>query len=144
MYNKDAIVLEPAGALSISALEQYQEMIKGKNVVCIVSGSNNDITRMEEIKERALLYKGVKHYFLVKFPQRPGSLKEFVLDVLGENDDIAFFEYTKKNSRETALATVGIELADASDFEGLIQRMKERGYFETYLNDSPNILNILV
>ena len=75
MYNKDAIVLEPAGALSISALEQYQEMIKGKNVVCIVSGSNNDITRMEEIKERALLYKGVKHYFLVKFPQRPGSLK---------------------------------------------------------------------
>lgn len=144
MYNKDAIVLEPAGALSISALEQYQEMIKGKNVVCIVSGSNNDITRMEEIKERALLYKGVKHYFLVKFPQRPGSLKEFVLDVLGENDDIAFFEYTKKNSRETALATVGIELADASDFEGLIQRMKKRGYFETYLNDSPNILNILV
>ena len=108
MYNKDAIVLEPAGALSISALEQYQEMIKGKNVVCIVSGSNNDITRMEEIKERALLYKGVKHYFLVKFPQRPGSLKEFVLDVLGENDDIAFLNIPK-NSRETALATVGIE-----------------------------------
>ena len=144
MYNKDAIVLEPAGALSISTLEQYQEEIKGKNVVCIVSGSNNDITRMEEIKERALLYKGVKHYFLVKFPQRPGSLKEFVLDVLGANDDIAFFEYIKKNSRETALATVGIELADASDYEGLVQRMKERGYFEAYLNNAPNILNLLV
>ena len=144
MYNKDAIVLEPAGALSISTLEQYQEEIKGKNVVCIVSGSNNDITRMEEIKERALLYKGVKHYFLVKFPQRPGSLKEFVLDVLGANDDIAFFEYIKKNSRETALATVGIELADASDYEGLVKRMKERGYFEAYLNNAPNILNLLV
>lgn len=144
LYNKDAMVLEPAGALSISALEQYADKIKGKNVVCIVSGSNNDITRMEEIKERALLYKGLKHYFLVKFPQRPGSLKEFVLHVLGEKDDIAFFEYTKKNSRETALATVGIELVDNSDFDGLVERMKKRGYFESYLNDNPNMLNILV
>ena len=144
MYNKDAIVLEPAGALSISALEQYQDKIKGKNVVCIVSGSNNDITRMEEIKERAMLYKGVKHYFMVKFPQRPGSLKEFVLHVLGSTDDITFFEYTKKNSRETASAIVGIELAEPADFEGLMQRMKDRGYFESYLNDNPNILNIFV
>ncbi len=144
LYNKDAMVLEPAGALSISALEQYANKIKGKNVVCIVSGSNNDITRMEEIKERALLYKGLKHYFLVKFPQRPGALKEFVLHVLGEKDDIAFFEYTKKNSRETAMATVGIELVDHSDFDGLVGRMKKRGYFESYLNDNPNILNVLV
>lgn len=144
LYNRDAIVLEPAGALSISALEQYQDQIKGKTVVCIVSGSNNDITRMEEIKERAMLYKGLKHYFMVKFPQRPGSLKEFVLHVLGENDDIAFFEYTKKNSRETALATVGIELADAADFDGLLVRMKKLGYFETYLNDTPSIMNLLV
>jgi len=144
LYNKDAIVLEPAGALSISALEQYKEKIHGKNIVCILSGSNNDITRMEEIKERAMLYKGTKHYFMVKFPQRPGSLKEFVLNVLGQNDDIAFFEYTKKNSRETALATVGIELSDAADFDGLLERMKKLGYFESYLNDSPQILNLLV
>lgn len=144
MYNKDAIVLEPAGALSISALDQYREQIRGKNVVCIISGSNNDITRMEEIKERAMLYKGIKHYFLVKFPQRPGSLKEFVLHVLGENDDITFFEYTKKNSRETAIATVGIELAHTKDFDGLMLRMQERGYFESYLNQSPDILNILI
>lgn len=144
LYNKDAIVLEPAGALSISALEQYRDQIKGKNVVCIVSGSNNDITRMEEIKERALLYKGLKHYFLVKFPQRPGSLRDFVLNVLGGHDDIAFFEYTKKNSRETALATVGIELSDAADFEGLQQRMKKLGYFEAYLNDSPSIMTLLI
>lgn len=144
LYNRDAMVLEPAGALSISALEQYQDKIKGKNVVCIVSGSNNDITRMEEIKERAMLYKGLKHYFLVKFPQRPGSLKDFVLNVLGPKDDISYFEYIKKNSRETALATVGIELANPNDFEGLLQRMKKLDYFDTHLNDSPDVLNILV
>ncbi|WP_312762885.1 threonine ammonia-lyase IlvA [Epilithonimonas sp.] len=144
LYNKDAIVLEPAGALSISALEQYRNQIKGKNVVCIVSGSNNDITRMEEIKERALLYNGLKHYFMVKFPQRPGSLKDFVLNVLGENDDITHFEYTKKNSRETALAIVGIELSNISDFNGLKQRMQNLGYFESYLNDNPDVLSMLV
>lgn len=144
MYNKDALVLEPAGALSIAALEQYKDKIDGKNVVSIISGSNNDITRMEEIKERALLYKGVKHYFMVKFPQRPGSLKEFVLHVLGENDDIAFFEYTKKNSREKAIAIVGIELVKSSDFDGLLKRMKDWGYFESYLNESPEVLNILI
>ncbi len=144
LYNKDAMVLEPAGALSISALEQYRDQIQGKNVVCVVSGSNNDITRMEEIKERAMLYRGLKHYFMVKFPQRPGALKEFVLHVLGATDDIAFFEYTKKNSRETALATVGIELQQASDFDGLLQRMQDRGYFEAYLNDTPSVLNLLI
>ncbi|WP_294206200.1 threonine ammonia-lyase IlvA [uncultured Chryseobacterium sp.] len=144
MYNKDAVVLEPAGALSLSALEQYTAELEGKTAVCIISGSNNDITRMEEIKERAMLYKGIKHYFLVKFPQRPGSLKEFVLNVLGTHDDIAFFEYTKRNSRETALATVGIELANSSDFEGLKQRMQEQGYFEAYLNSSPQVLNLLI
>lgn len=144
LYNKDAVVLEPAGALSISALDQYRSRIKGKNVVCIVSGSNNDITRMEEIKERALLYKGLKHYFMVKFPQRPGSLKDFVLNVLGINDDITHFEYTKKNSRETALAIVGIELSDPSDFEGLRQRMQALDYFESYLNENPDVLNMLV
>ncbi|WP_294312597.1 threonine ammonia-lyase IlvA [uncultured Chryseobacterium sp.] len=144
LYNKDAIVLEPAGALSISALDHYRDRIRGKNVVCIVSGSNNDITRMEEIKERALLYKGLKHYFMVKFPQRPGALKDFVLNVLGSDDDITHFEYTKKNSRETALAVVGIELSDPSGFSGLRTRMQELGYFESYLNDNPDVLNMLV
>lgn len=144
LYNKDAIVLEPAGALSISALEQYKTQIRGKSVVCIVSGSNNDITRMEEIKERALLYNGLKHYFMVKFPQRPGALKDFVLNVLGTNDDITHFEYTKKNSRETALAIVGIELSDPSDFKGLRQRMQNLDYFESYLNENPDVLNMLV
>jgi len=79
-------------------------------VVCIVSGGNNDITRMEEIKERAMLYRGLKHYFLVNFPQRAGALKEFVADILGPTDDITHFEYTKKTSREKGTAVVGVEL----------------------------------
>lgn len=144
VYNKDAMVLEPAGALAIASLDLFKEDLSEKNVVCIVSGSNNDITRTEEIKERAMLYKGLKHYFVVKFPQRPGSLKEFVLHVLGENDDITFFEYTKKNSRETASATVGIELLNPDDFEGLMTRMKNLGYFEFYLNDSPNMMSLII
>src|SRR5690606_3269279 len=88
LYNEEAIVVEPAGALSISALDNYKEQIKGKKVVCIISGGNNDIDRMGEIKERSLLYEGLKHYFIVRFPQRPGALKLFVNEVLGPDDDI--------------------------------------------------------
>ncbi|NNL81243.1 MAG: threonine ammonia-lyase IlvA, partial [Flavobacteriaceae bacterium] len=94
LYNKDAVVLEPAGAMSLAALDQYRDEIKGKNVVCIISGSNNDITRTAEIKERALLHANLKHYFIIKFPQRAGALKEFVAEILGPNDDITHFEYT--------------------------------------------------
>ena len=99
LYNEEAIVVEPAGALSIAALDFYREQIRGKNVVCIVSGSNNDITRTEEIKERSLLYEGLKHYFIVKFPQRPGAFREFLENILGPNDDISYFQYSKKNNR---------------------------------------------
>lgn len=144
LYNKDAIVVEPAGALSVAALAYYAKEIEGKNVVCVISGSNNDITRMEEIKERALLYAGLKHYFLVKFPQRPGALREFVMNVLGPTDDITHFEYTKKNSKEKGTAVVGIELKQASEFESLITNMKERGFFVDYLNNQPYLLNLLV
>ncbi|KOS08295.1 threonine dehydratase [Flavobacterium akiainvivens] len=144
MYNKDAIVAEPAGALSVAALEQYREQIAGKNVVCIISGSNNDITRMEEIKEGALLYAGLKHYFIVKFPQRPGALREFVMNVLGPTDDITHFEYTKKNSKEKGTAVVGIELKQASDFDMLLSNMKERGFYVDYLNNQLHLLNLLV
>ncbi|MFP9113603.1 threonine ammonia-lyase IlvA [Flavobacterium sp. RHBU_3] len=144
LYNKDAIVVEPAGALSVAALGYYAKEIEGKNVVCVISGSNNDITRMEEIKERALLYAGLKHYFLVKFPQRPGALREFVMNVLGPTDDITHFEYTKKNSKEKGTAVVGIELKQAAEFESLITNMKERGFFVDYLNNQPYLLNLLV
>lgn len=144
LYNKDAIVVEPAGALTASALEAYSDKIKNKNVVCVVSGSNNDITRMAEIKERALLYNQLKHYFIVNFPQRAGALKEFVINVLGENDDITFFEYSKKSSRENGPAVVGVELKDKKDFKPLVNRMKERNFFGEYLNDKPDLFQYLI
>ena len=99
LYSKQAIVAEPAGALSVSALENYLEQIKGKTIVCIISGGNNDINRMKEIEERSLLYEEMKHYFILNFPQRPGALREFVNDVLGPQDDITKFEYLKNISK---------------------------------------------
>ena len=144
VYNENALVVEPAGALSIAALEQHKEQIKDKTVVCVVSGGNNDITRMEEMKERALLYEGLKHYFIVRFPQRAGALKEFVVDVLGPNDDIAYFEYTKKHNRDKGPAVVGIELESKDDFEPLVTRMKEKGFWGEYLNENPQLFQFLI
>ena len=144
LYNKDAIVVEPAGALSIAALDLFSEEIKGKNVVCVVSGSNNDITRTAEIKERALVYANLKHYFIVKFPQRAGALKEFVVEILGPNDDITHFEYTKKNNRTNGAAVVGLELKYSEDLQPLIKRMKESNFFGDYLNDKPDLFQFLV
>ena len=143
VYNENALVVEPAGALSIAALHLLQDKIKGKNVVCLVSGGNNDITRMEEMKERALLYQGLKHYFLVKFPQRPGALKEFVVEVLGANDDIVHFEYTKKNQRSTSTALVGIELKNKDDFKPLLSRMETLGFLGKYLNDDERLFEFI-
>ncbi len=144
LYNKDAIVVEPAGALSIAALKFCKKKIKGKNVVCIVSGSNNDITRTEEIKERSLLYEGLKHYFIVRFPQRAGALRDFVDKVLGEKDDVTHFEYTKRTNREKGAAVIGIELQEKGDFEGLIYRMEKNGFVFEYLNDKPDLFQLLV
>ncbi len=144
LYNKDAIVVEPAGALSISVLNLFAEAIKGKNVVCVVSGSNNDITRTAEIKERALLSANLKHYFIVKFPQRAGALKEFVVDILGENDDITYFQYAKKTNRENGSAVVGIQLKSASDLKPLVAKMKKQNFYGDYLNDKPDLFQFLV
>jgi len=144
LYNRDAIVVEPAGALTITALDDFAKEIEGKNVVCIVSGSNNDITRTAEIKERALLFGQLKHYFLIRFPQRPGALKEFVTKILGPTDDITHFEYSKKSSKENAPAVVGIELKDPKNLAPLIIRMKENNFFGEYLNDKPNLFQYLV
>jgi threonine dehydratase len=144
LYNRDAIVVEPAGALTIAALEDYKEEIIGKNVVCIIGGSNNDITRTAEIKERALLYGQLKHYFIIRFPQRPGALKEFVVDILGPTDDITHFEYSKKSSRENAPAVVGIELKNPEDLQPLIERMKTNNFFGDYINDKPDLFEYLV
>ncbi len=144
LYNEKAIVAEPAGALSVAALDMVADKIRGKRVVCIVSGGNNDISRMEEIKERSLLYEGMKHYFMVSFPQRAGALREFVVNVLGTDDDITYFEYTKKNSRARSSALVGIELKRREDFDPLVSRMKELGFYGDYLNDKPQLFQLLV
>jgi threonine dehydratase len=144
LYNEDAIVVEPAGALSIAALDDYADEIKGKNVVCIVSGSNNDIDRMQEIKERSLQYEGLKHYFLIRFAQRPGALKEFVNDVLGPNDDIVRFEYIQKHNKETGPALVGIELKERKDYDALLENLKTHQFNYTELNKNDNLFGYLV
>ncbi|WP_405201568.1 threonine ammonia-lyase IlvA [Dokdonia sp. LLG6352-1] len=144
LYNRDAIVVEPAGALTLAVLDQFKEEIRGKNIACVVSGSNNDITRTPEIKERALLYQGLKHYFIIKFPQRAGALKEFVADVLSSTDDITYFEYSKKTSREQGPAIVGIEIKSPEDLEPLVERMHKRKFFGEYLNDKPELFQLLV
>lgn len=144
MYNEEAIVVEPAGALTVSALDFYKEKIKGENVVCVVSGSNNDITRMQEIKERSLLYEGLKHYFLIQFPQRSGVFRDFVNDVLGPNDDIVYFQYTKKNNRESGPAVVGIQLKDPDDIVKIEQHLKEKKFVYEYLNENTDFFIIPV
>jgi threonine dehydratase len=144
LYNENAIVVEPTGALSIAALDEYAEEIKGKTVVCIVSGGNNDIGRMQEIKERSKLYEGLRHYFIVQFPQRPGALREFLDDVLGPNDDISHFEYTKKNNRETGPALVGIELKTKADYYPLMERIKAKGFVFREVNNDSTLFQMLV
>lgn len=144
LYNDNAIVAEPAGALPIAALDFYKDKIKGKNVVCILSGGNNDIGRMQEIKEKSLIYEGLKHYFIVNFPQRAGALREFMEDVLGPQDDITRFEYTKKNNRESGPALVGIELKCREDYEPLISRLKAKGFPYKEINNDQNLFHLLI
>jgi threonine dehydratase len=144
LYNFDAIVVEPAGALSIAALDYFADEIKGKNVICILSGSNNDITRTEEIKELSLLFEGLKHYFIIRFPQRSGALRDFADKVLGPDDDITHFEYRKKTSRERGPALVGIELQKPGDFDGLVARMEANGFVAEYLNEKPELFQYLI
>ncbi len=144
MYNEEAIVVEPAGAMSIAVLDDYAEQIKGKNVLCIVSGGNNDIARMQEIKERSLIYEGLKHYFLIRFAQRPGALKDFVNKVLGDNDDITRFEYIQKHNKESGPALVGLELRSKSDYTELIEKMKKYQINYNEINKDDNIYGYLI
>jgi len=144
LYNEDAIVVEPAGALSVAALDQLKDQIAGKTVVCIVSGGNNDIERMQEIKEKSLLFEGLKHYFIVRFPQRPGALKLFVNEVLGPQDDITRFEFIKKTNKENGPALVGIELSNKNDYASLLQRMKDFKFEIIELNQDQTLFEYLV
>lgn len=144
LYTEDAIVAEPAGALSIAALEQYADHLKGKTVVCVISGGNNDIDRMQEIKERSLLHEGLKHYFIVRFAQRPGALKEFVNHILGHDDDIVRFEFIQKHNKETGPALIGIEVKDVDDFHLLVSRMDSEKINYTLINENENLFEYLV
>ncbi|HWJ25182.1 MAG TPA: hypothetical protein VNS32_01490, partial [Flavisolibacter sp.] len=144
LYNEDALVVEPAGALSIASLDDYADAIKDKNVVCIVSGSNNDIDRMQEIKERSLQYEGLKHYFLIRFAQRPGALKEFVNHVLGPDDDIVRFEYIQKHNKETGPALVGVELKSKQDYQFLLDNLNTYHINYTELNKDDNLFGYIV
>ena len=144
LYNEEAMVVEPAGALTIAALDFYKEKIKDKKVVCIVSGSNNDIERTAEIKERSLLYEGLMHYFMIQFPQRPGSLKEFVNEILGPDDDITYFQFEKKNSREVGPAVVGLELRNKNDISIIKIKMVNKGFEFKYLNEKQDLFTQLI
>ena len=144
LYNEDAIVVEPAGALSVAVLDDYADVIKGKNIVCIISGSNNDIDRMPEIKERSLQFEGLKHYLLVNFAQRPGALKEFVNQVMGPTDDITRFEYMQKTNKESGPALIGIELKSPEDYELLLQNLKRLNMNYTELNKDDTLFGYLV
>lgn len=144
LYNEHAIVAEPAGAMPIAALDLYREEIKGKNVVCVISGGNNDIGRMQEIKERSLLYEGLLYYFIVNFPQRAGALREFLDEVLGPTDDITRFEYTKKNNKDNGPALVGIELQRKENYEDLIQRLTKKGFSYKEVNKDRDLFNLLI
>ncbi len=124
MYQADGIIAEPAGALASASLGEVAGIAPGSTVVAILSGGNNDVSRYSEIIERALIYEGRKHYFLVEFPQEPGALRRFLDEVLGPDDDITLFEYVKRNNRDTGPALVGIELAYAEDLEPLLARME--------------------
>ena len=144
MYNKSAIVVEPAGALSVAALKFYADKIKGKKVACIVSGSNNDITRMEEIREKSLLYEGLKHYFIVNFPQKSGAILSFIRDIIGPTDDLVHIQYIKKTNKNFGPALIGIEVAAKEDFEALIRRMEANNITFEYINENNKLFEILI
>ena len=144
MYNKSAIVVEPAGALSVAALRFYADKIKGKKVGCIISGSNNDITRTEEIREKSMLYEGLKHYFIVTFPQRSGAILSFIRDVIGPTDDLVHIQYIKKTNKEEGPALIGIEVASKEDYQALINRMKANNITYEYINENNKLFEILI
>jgi threonine dehydratase len=123
LYGAEGIIAEPAGALASAATRQLRDQVAGP-VVCVVSGGNNDVSRYADIVERSLVHEGLKHYFLVTFPQQPGALRRFLDEVLGPEDDITLFEYVKKSNRETGPALVGVELARRADLPGLLARME--------------------
>jgi len=135
MYNECGYIIEPAGVLSLCALDIMKNDIKHKNVVSVISGGNSDVFRMTEIMERSLIYEGLKHYFKIEFPQKAGALKEFILKVLGTNDDIIYFKYTKLINKETGPVIIGIETKSKDDIKLLISNMNKYGITYEKLNN---------
>ena len=144
LYQHDGIIAEPAGALALAALPQLTARVAGRSVVCMVSGGNNDVARYGEIVERSLVHLGLKHYFIVDFPQRPGALRRFLDDCLGPTDDIVLFEYTKKNNRELGPALVGVELAAAGDLAPLVARIERSGLSARILPPDSAVFRLLI
>ena len=144
MYNKSAIVVEPAGALATAALRFYADKIRDKRVGCIVSGSNNDITIMEEIREKSLLYEGLKHYFIISFPQKSGAILSFVRDVIGPTDDLVYIQYIKKTNKEEGPALIGIEVTSKEDYLALMKRMDAHHIAYEYINENNKLFEILI
>ena len=143
MLNIEGVVLEPAGALSIDVLRDLAESIKGKTVVCLTSGGNFDFERLPEVKERGMRYQGLKKYFILRMPQRPGALKDF-LGLLGPDDDIARFEYLKKSARNYGSVLIGIETRDENHFPDLFARMEENGFAYRDITDDEVLSEFLI
>lgn len=144
MYSRVGLVAEPAGATSVAALEKLKNKIVGKTVVCIISGGNNDINRMQEIEERALVYDGLKHYFVINFPQRPGALRTFVNDILGPHDDITRFEYMKRANKGKGPVLIGVLLDKREDYDNLVERIEEFDPSYVNLQGNESLYNLLV
>jgi len=144
LYQNEGIVTETSGALAVSALENIKNKIKGKTVVCIISGGNNDLLRYPEILERSLVFQGKKHYFLIDFAQKPGQLKKFLNHVLGSTDDIVLFEYIKKNNKEKGPALVGIELKESKDLLPILDKMKKNNFNYKMIEDKDLLYSYLI
>jgi threonine dehydratase len=143
MLNVEGIVLEPAGALSIDVLPELAETIRGKRVVCVTSGGNFDFERLPEVKERAMRFSGVKKYFILRLPQRPGALRDF-LEMLGPDDDIARFEYLKKSARNFGSVLIGIETTEARNFAELYQRLDNGGFVFRDITEDETLAQFLI
>ncbi|XUY25753.1 threonine ammonia-lyase [Agrobacterium sp. rho-8.1] len=144
MLNLEGLVLEPAGALSIAALEQLgREKLEGKRVICVVSGGNFDFERLPDVKERAMRYTGVKKYFILRLPQRPGALRDF-LNLLGPDDDVARFEYLKKSARNFGSILIGIETTEPENFSGLFERLEDAGLGYEDITENEILANLII
>lgn len=144
LYHSEGVIAEPAGALASAAARNFLPQIPNGSVICLVSGGNNDLSRYAEVTERSGRYEGLRHYFLVTFNQEPGALRSFLNDVLSEGEDIIYFQYTKKNNRDTGPALVGIELPDSTDIKGLRRRMAASPLQVQEIDPSSQIFKILV